>query len=67
VVAAPAHIVIVMMENHSYGEVIGNPSAPFLNGLAARGALFTNSIEGLYHLPALGRAEHAYPITGVWG
>ena len=43
VVAAPAHIVIVMMENHSYGEVIGNPSAPFLNGLAARGALFTNS------------------------
>ena len=42
-VAPPAHIVIVIMENHSYGEVTGNPSAPFLNGLAARGALFTNS------------------------
>ena len=41
--AAPAHTVIVMMENLSYGEVIGNPSAPFLNGLARRGALFTNS------------------------
>ena len=41
--AAPAHTVIVMMENLSYGEVIGNPSAPFLNGLAKRGALFTNS------------------------
>ncbi len=32
-----------MMENLSYGEVIGNHSAPFLNGLARRGALFTNS------------------------
>jgi acid phosphatase len=32
-----------MMENQPYGAVIGNPSAPFLNGLAARGALFTNS------------------------
>ena len=41
--AAPAHTVIVMMENLSYGEVIGNRSAPFLNGLARRGALFTNS------------------------
>jgi acid phosphatase len=35
--------VIVMMENHSYGEVIGNPAAPFLNRLARGGALFTNS------------------------
>ncbi len=39
----PAHTVIVMMENHSYGEVIGNPAAPFLNALAHRGALFTHS------------------------
>jgi acid phosphatase len=42
-VAPPDHIVVVMMENHSYGEVIGNRAAPFLNGLASRGALFTNS------------------------
>jgi hypothetical protein len=40
---APAHTVIVMMENHSYGEVIGNAAAPFLNGLARQGALFTDS------------------------
>jgi acid phosphatase len=32
-----------MMENHSYGEVIGDPAAPFLNWLARGGALFTNS------------------------
>lgn len=42
-VPAPRHIVIVVMENHSYGEIIGDPAAPFLNRLAARGALFTRS------------------------
>jgi hypothetical protein len=32
-----------MLENHSYGQVIGSQSAPFLNGLARAGALFTRS------------------------
>jgi acid phosphatase len=32
-----------MMENHSYGQVIGNPAAPFINQLARGGALFTRS------------------------
>jgi hypothetical protein len=41
--AAPAHTLIVMLENHNYSQVIGSSSAPFLNGLARRGALFTNS------------------------
>jgi len=41
--AAPRHTLIVMLENHSYGEVIGSRSAPFLNALASDGALFTNS------------------------
>jgi hypothetical protein len=41
--AAPAHTVIVMMENHSYSEVIGNAAAPYPNGLARQGALFTDS------------------------
>ena len=40
---APAHTVIVMLENHGYGEVIGSPQAPFLNRLARHGALFTDS------------------------
>jgi phosphatidylinositol-3-phosphatase len=40
---AAAHTVIVVMENRSYGEVIGNPSAPYINQLAREGALFTNS------------------------
>jgi len=31
------------MENHSYGEIIANPAAPFINQLARGGALFTRS------------------------
>jgi phosphatidylinositol-3-phosphatase len=41
--APPAHTVIVVMENHAYGQVIGSPQAPYLNGLARHGALFTDS------------------------
>jgi phosphatidylinositol-3-phosphatase len=41
---APAHIVLVVLENHSYGDIIGNPAAPFINGLAREGALFTRSL-----------------------
>jgi acid phosphatase len=29
-----AHIVVVVEENHSYGEIVGNPSAPYFNHLA---------------------------------
>jgi len=39
----PSHVVVVMEENHSYSEIIGSPSAPYINGLATAGALFTNS------------------------
>jgi hypothetical protein len=39
----PAHIVIVMEENHSYAEIIGSAEAPYINSLATQGALFTQS------------------------
>jgi acid phosphatase len=42
-VPVPAHTVVVMMENHAYSEVIGNPAAPFLNQLAREAAVFTHS------------------------
>jgi predicted small lipoprotein YifL len=42
-VPEPAHTVVVVMENHSYADIIGNPAAPFINELARRGALFTRS------------------------
>ncbi|MEZ0069095.1 hypothetical protein ABIA32_005138 [Streptacidiphilus sp. MAP12-20] len=37
------HIVVVIEENHSYGEIIGSSSAPYINNLAGQGALFTQS------------------------
>jgi hypothetical protein len=42
-VPQPAHTVVVVMENHSYADIIGNAAAPFINTLARRGALFTRS------------------------
>ena len=44
----PDHIVIVMEENHGYPQVIGAAAAPYMNALAAQGALFTDS-HGVTH------------------
>ena len=46
-VPTPDHVVLLIMENHSYAEIIGsNTGAPYINSLAADsfGALFTNSL-----------------------
>jgi Phosphoesterase family/FG-GAP-like repeat len=37
-----AHIIVVMEENHSFAEIIGNAQAPYINSLANAGALLTN-------------------------
>lgn len=37
----PAHVVVVIEENHSYGDVVGSRSAPYLNALDRSGASFT--------------------------
>lgn len=43
-VPRPEHVVVVVEENHSYGDIIGNTAeAPYLNALARRGAVFTHS------------------------
>jgi phosphatidylinositol-3-phosphatase len=39
----PDHIVIVIEENKSFSQIIGNGDAPYINELAKRGALFTQS------------------------
>ena len=36
-----AHVFIVLEENHSYSDVIGSPSMPYLNGLASANGLAT--------------------------
>lgn len=36
------HVFVIMMENHGYGQLIGNPNAPFLNQYAQSANLATN-------------------------
>jgi phospholipase C len=36
------HVFLIMMENHSYSQIIGNADAPFLNQLAQSANLATN-------------------------
>jgi hypothetical protein len=47
-VPKPDHVVIVIEENHSYSEIIGNSAAPYINSLAQQGANFSNSF-GVTH------------------
>jgi acid phosphatase len=39
---APSHVVVIVLENREYGEVVGSTEAPFLNLLARNGALATH-------------------------
>jgi hypothetical protein len=39
----PAHVVIVIEENHDYSQIIGSAHAPYINSLAQQGALMTAS------------------------
>jgi hypothetical protein len=41
---APAHVIVIVEENKSYRDIIGNlTQAPYINELARHGALFTHS------------------------
>ena len=40
---APEHIVVVVLENKSFSQVINHPDMPYLNSLARDGALMTQS------------------------
>jgi hypothetical protein len=37
-----SRVIVVVEENHSIGQIIGSPQAPFLNRLAAKGSLLTS-------------------------
>src|SRR4051812_866459 len=39
----PDHIIILILENHAFKNIIGSVSAPYINQLANNGALFTES------------------------
>jgi hypothetical protein len=36
------HVIVIMDENHSYGDIIGSPSAPYINALASQCGQATN-------------------------
>jgi phosphatidylinositol-3-phosphatase len=43
-IPTPSHVVVVMEENHSYADIIGNTrQAPYMNTLASQAALLTSS------------------------
>ena len=42
-VPTPAHVVVVIEENRSQNNIIGNKSAPYINQLAANGAMMAQS------------------------
>jgi len=44
----PAHVVVVIEENHTLAQIVGNPHAPYLSALAAHGALFVDA-HGVTH------------------
>ena len=41
--AGPPHVMIVLMENHSYEEIVGNPQMPNINALAATNAVVSTT------------------------
>ncbi len=44
----PSHVIVIVEENKSFRQIVGNARAPFINTLAKRGALFTNA-HGVTH------------------
>ncbi len=44
--ASPPHVLIVLMENNSYEQIVGNTSLPYINGLvAANGSVSTTDLS----------------------
>jgi phosphatidylinositol-3-phosphatase len=47
-IPTPAHVVIVVEENRSQSNIIGNKAAPFINQLAANGAMMSQSFAEVH-------------------
>jgi hypothetical protein len=55
---ASAHVFLVVEENHSYSQVIGNSSMPYLNSLAAKYGLATQYYADVH--PSIGSVRSKY-------
>jgi phosphatidylinositol-3-phosphatase len=55
------HVVIMVMENKNYGDIIGRPDeAPYLSSLAAGGAVLSNSYAVAH--PASPTTSRCFPV-----
>jgi hypothetical protein len=45
------HVVVVIEENHSFGDIIGNSAAPSINALASSGANIVNATQAISPKP----------------
>lgn len=73
-IPSPAHVVVVVEENRSYANIIGNRAAPYINSLAAGGASMTQSFAevhpsepnyfALFAGSTLGVTENTCPVNG---
>jgi phosphatidylinositol-3-phosphatase len=73
-VPTPAHVVVVVEENRSQANIIGNKSAPYINQLAANGAMMTQSFAethpsepnyyALFAGSTLGVKDNVCPVDG---
>jgi phosphatidylinositol-3-phosphatase len=73
-VPTPAHIIIVVEENRSQKNIIGNKSAPYINALAANGAMMAQSFAethpsepnylALFAGSTFGLKEDSCPVNG---
>ena len=71
---SPAHVVVVVEENRSAADIIGNRSAPYIDSLATDGALMTQSFAithpsepnylALFAGDTFGLASDACPLAG---
>ena len=51
-VPVASHVFLVLLENHGFNQVIGNPAMPYLNSLASQHALATNYFANTH--PSIG-------------
>jgi phosphatidylinositol-3-phosphatase len=73
-VPTPAHVVIVVEENRSQTNIIGNKSAPYINQLATNGAMMAQSFAevhpsepnyyALFAGSTLGVTKNTCPVNG---
>src|ERR1700734_1461240 len=73
-VPTPAHVVVVVEENRSQNNIIGNKSAPYINQLAANGAMMAQSFAevhpsepnyyALFAGSTLGITKNTCPVEG---